>query len=127
MAKGDFGNKRNSNGFDKRPLDAKKGGRKPSIKNQLKELLLSDGKLKIQAKDVISIEDDGSVIIQIPTQMQLAMKLKQLAMGGKNNVTLNAIKTILEQFDGRPHQTINNVELLKPPIDSMPIIPENEL
>ena len=84
--------------------DPTKGGRKPSIKKQLKELLLQDGQVKIESKQVVGIEEDGSVIIKLPTEMQLAMKLKQLAMSGKNATTLNAIKTIMEQLDGKPNQ-----------------------
>ena len=40
--------------------DPTKGGRKPSIRRQLNELLEQDGKVKINAKQVISIEEDGS-------------------------------------------------------------------
>ena len=87
--------------------DPTKGGRKPSIRNQLKEILLAQGKLKIPAENVLSVEDDGSVIIKMPTEMQLAMKLKQIAMSGKNNNTLKAIQMIMEQIDGKPIQTIN--------------------
>ena len=89
--------------------DPTKGGRKPSIKKQLKELLLQDGQVKIESKQVVSIEEDGSVIIKLPTEMQLAMKLKQLAMSGKNGTTLNAIKTIMEQLDGKPNQQLTQL------------------
>lgn len=81
-------------------------GRKPSIKNQLKKLLESDGKLKIPKEQIISIEPDGAVIIKMPTEMQLAMKLKQIAMGGKNQITLKAIQMIMEQIDGKPKQSM---------------------
>ncbi len=86
--------------------DPTKGGRKPSIRNQLKELLTKNGKLKVAKENIISIEHDGSVIIKMPTEMQLAMKLKQIAMGGKNNNTLKAIQMIMEQIDGKPKQSI---------------------
>lgn len=88
----------------------KSNGRKPSIRNQLKTLLKSDGKLKIPNENVLSIEEDGSVIIKMPTEMQLAMKLKQIAMGGKNNNTLKAIQMIMEQIDGKPKQTFELTE-----------------
>ena len=41
-----FGDKINTNGFDKRPEDAKKGGRKPKIYTQLKELGYSKDDIK---------------------------------------------------------------------------------
>lgn len=121
-----FGNKINTNGFDKNPQNI--GNRKPSIKKQLETLLDANGTLKIDAKNVVSIEEDGSVIIQVPTQMQLAMHLQRLAMSGKNNVSLNALKLILEQFDGKAPQTINtNLDMLGPPIQGLPLIDHESL
>lgn len=106
----------------------KNRGRKPSIKKQLETLLDANGTLKIDAKNVVSIEEDGSVIIQVPTQMQLAMHLQRLAMSGKNNVSLNALKLILEQFDGKAPQTINtNLDMLGPPIQGLPLIDHESL
>lgn len=89
--------------------DPTKGGRKPSIKKQLKLLALSDGAIKFPPEQVKTIHKDGSVTLIIPTEIQLAMKLVSIAMSGKNNTTLNAIKTIMEHFDGKPVQPIENV------------------
>lgn len=86
--------------------DPTKGGRRPSIRNQLKELLEKDGKVKINAKQVISIEGDGSVIIKLPTEMQLAMKLQQWALSKRGNDSIKAIQMIMEQIDGKPLQEI---------------------
>lgn len=106
--------KANTNGFDKRPEDAKKGGRKPSIKNQLKDLLKADGQVTIPAKQVIRINDDGSVLMKLPTEMQLAMKLNSIAMSGKNANTLKAIQMIMEQIDGKADQNIKIENQAKP-------------
>lgn len=101
-----LGDKAGSNGFDKNPQNARKGGRKVSVRKQLEELLEKEGRVKIEAKQVISIEEDGSVIIKLPTEMQLAMKLSQLAMGNKSN-NIKAIQMIIEQIDGKPRQPLD--------------------
>ena len=94
--------------------DNTKGGRKPSIKNQLKELMMQEGKMKIPKESVISINDDGSVIIKLPTQIQLAMKINQIAMSSKAN-NIRALQMILEQFDGKPKQSFDfNDDTIKP-------------
>ena len=82
----------------------KENGRKPSIKKQLLELMESEGKLKIEAKNVININDDGSIIIKLPTEMQIAMKLKQWAMSKRGTDSIKAIQMIMEQIDGKPKQ-----------------------
>ena len=96
--------------------DATKGGRPISIKAQLKDLLESEGNLTIPAKQIISINDDGSVVMKVPTQMQLAMKLQSWAMSKKGGDSLKAIQMIMEQVDGKPKQevesTINAVQPL---------------
>lgn len=100
--------------------DPTKGGRKPSIRRQLNELLEQDGKVKINAKQVISIEEDGSVIIKLPTEMQLAMKLQQWALSKKGNDSIKAIQMIMEQIDGKPTQPIDqNLSVEKPIIISL--------
>lgn len=96
----------NTNGFQKNPQNINKKGRPASIKNKLKEILLANGQLKIPAKDIISIEEDGSVILKVPTQMQIALRLKQLAMGKATSTTIKAIQMIMEQIDGKPKQTV---------------------
>jgi acylphosphatase len=102
-----FGDNINTNGFDKNPENAVKGGRKPSIKKQLIELLESDGEIKIEPDGVVSIENDGSVIIKVPTEMQIAMKLKQWAMSKKGNDSIKAIQMIMDQIDGKAKNSID--------------------
>ena len=85
----------------------KNRGRKPSIKKQLLELMESEGKLIIEAKNVININEDGSIIIKVPTEMQLAMKLKQWAMSKRGTDSIKAIQMIMEQIDGKPKQEID--------------------
>ena len=109
-------------GFDKKPENINRNGRPISIKNQLKELLLNEGELPIPASSLIKeIEKDGIkyYIFKIPTQNALAMRLLSIAMS-KNTSGFNALKLLLETFDGRATQPIdhdineNLKELLKP-------------
>lgn len=84
-----------------------KNGRKPSIRKQLQELLDNDGEVIVSAKDVIKINDNGDVVIKIPTEMKLAMKLFKMATKGNNHTTLKAMQMIMEQIDGKPKQSMD--------------------
>jgi hypothetical protein len=103
MPKGDFGGRRNTNGFDKNPENINKKGRPPSIRKEIVKLLDGDGGLYVPAGSVESINEDGSVIVRIPNPSQFAMKLFQLAMKGN----LKALQMVLEQVDGKPTQQTN--------------------
>lgn len=104
--------------------DPTKGGRPVSIRNQLKDLLEAEGNVTMPANQVVKINEDGSVILKLPTQMQLAMKLSSWAMSKRGNDSLKAIQMIMEQIDGKPNQTfdgefkgeLNIVRMLKPQI-----------
>lgn len=109
-----FGDKINSNGLDKNKQNINKEGRPPSIKRELKELLAKQGKIKVDAKQVVSIEEDGSVIIKLPTEMQLAMKLQQWALSNKGMNSLKAIQMIMEQIDGKPQQEVSLTHVEQP-------------
>jgi hypothetical protein len=85
--------------------DPTKGGRPVSIKVQVKDLLESEGNLTIPANQVVAINEDGSVVMKVPTQMQIAMKLQSWAMSKKGNDSLKAIQMIMEQIDGKPKET----------------------
>lgn len=87
--------------------DPTKGGRNPSIRKQLKELLASDGVITIPKGQIVSVNEDGSVAMKVPTEYQLALKLKSIAMGKNTHTnTLKAIQIIMEQVDGKPTQVI---------------------
>jgi len=86
--------------------DPTKGGRPVSIRNQLKDLLEADGNVTMPANQVLKINDDGSVVLKLPTQMQLAMKLSSWAMSKRGNDSLKAIQMIMDQIDGKPLQAI---------------------
>ena len=93
--------------------DPTKGGRPVSIRAQLKDLLEAEGNVTMPASQVVKINDDGSVILKLPTQMQMAMKLSSWAMSKKGNDSLKAIQMIMEQIDGKPVQpNENRVEVL---------------
>ena len=97
----------NTNGFDKRPEDATKGGRNPSIRKQLSELMRSDGVYTIPSSQVLKINDDGSVEVDIPTSDQLSFKLIEWANSSKGSDSLKALQMIIEQIDGKPKQDID--------------------
>lgn len=86
--------------------DPTKGGRPVSIRNQLKNLLEQDGKITIPANQIEKINEDGSVVMKLPTQDQLAMKLISWAMSKKGNDSIKAIQMVMEQIDGKPKQEV---------------------
>lgn len=102
------GGNKNINGNDGKRFSStyqpKNAGRKPSIRNQLKAVLEADGQLTIPAGDVVEVNEDGSVTIKVPTEMQLAVKLSTIASSSKANEALKAIQMIMEQIDGKPKQ-----------------------
>lgn len=83
------------------------GGRPISIRNQLKDLLEAEGQVTMPANQVLKINEDGSVILKLPTQMQLAMKLSSWAMSKKGNDSLKAIQMIMDSIDGKAVQPID--------------------
>ena len=87
--------------------DPTKGGRPVSIRAQLKDLLEAEGNVTMPANQVVKVNDDGSVVLKLPTQMQLAMKLSSWAMSKKGNDSLKAIQMIMEQIDGKPKQELS--------------------
>ena len=101
-------------GFDKRPENINKKGRPPSIKNELKSILLKDGELPIP-KNALMRETETHYFFKLPTQEALAMKLVSMAMS-KNANTFNALKLLLETFDGKAKQEIDQK------IDTQPTI-----
>jgi len=96
--------------------DPTKGGRPVSIRNQLKDLLEAEGNVTMPANQVVKVNEDGSVVLKLPTQMQLAMKLSSWAMSKKGNDSLKAIQMIMEQIDGKPKQDVEvTTNKKKPP------------
>lgn len=102
--------KAGSNGFDKRPKDRVKGGRKPSIRKSIVKLMNKDGFMEIPAKQVHLVKEDGSVVVKIPTDQQLALKLTNMAMSGRGNEAINAIKLLREDVDGKAVQKVQVVD-----------------
>lgn len=83
--------------------------RPASIREQLKKLLNSGGKLTIDAQQVVQINEDGSVVINVATETQIAMKLSNWALSKKGTDSLKALQMIMEQVDGKPTHTIEAV------------------
>jgi len=101
-----FGDKINTNGLDKNKGNINREGRPVSIRGQIKELLEDDGQLTIPASQIVTTKEDGSVVVKVPTQTQIALKLQWWAMSKKGNDSLKAIQMIMEQVDGKPMQEI---------------------
>jgi len=97
-----------------------------SIRTQLKEILRQEGSIKIPSEQVIRIDDDGSVVITAPTQMQIAMKLSSWALGKGGSNSLKAIQMIVEHIDGKPNQTIIQTSNDVKPIVTRRIEPKKE-
>lgn len=76
-----------------------------SIKNEVRKFLEVNGRYRIEAKDVIEINEDGSVDVRMTKKEAIAKKILKIASKGSNSTTLNAIKMLIEHFDGKPIQT----------------------
>lgn len=114
MAIENFGDKVNTNGFEKNPENINREGRPASIKSDLKRILESEGNIIIPANEVVNINEDGSVILKLPTQMQLAMKLSSWALSKRGNNSLKAIKMITDLIDGKPDIRMEHSIKLEP-------------
>jgi len=112
----------NTNGFDKNPQNINKKGQPVSIRAQLKDLLEADGNVRIPARQVIKVHDDGSVTLKLPTQMQLAMQLSSWAMSKKGTDSLKAIQMIMETIDGKPDQSVDHTTGGEKLINKMEVI-----
>lgn len=103
--KGNITDEDRTGGFDKNPQNINKKGRPPSIRNQIKKLLAESGKIRIPQDQIVTKHQDGSVTINVPNDLKVAMKLEQWAMSGKEKASIGAIKIMLDQTDGPPVQT----------------------
>ena len=95
--------------------DNTKGGKRPSIRNQLIALMEQEGRLKIPKSQILSIEKDGSIVIKLPKQEQIAMKLVQWSLTNKGLDSLKAIQMITEHIDGKPKQEIEQTNVTVEP------------
>ena len=97
----------NTAGFQVNPQNNNKKGPPVSIRNQLKQILMSDGSIKIKPEHVKKINDDGSVEVIMPKKDMVAMKLMQWALSNKGNDSIRAIQLVMEHLEGRPAQSLN--------------------
>jgi hypothetical protein len=103
---------RGTGDFRKNPNNINRKGRPISIKNQLKQLLAKNGELAIPAENFkrkVTKEGKEFYIFKIPTQEALAAKLITMAMS-KNSNGFHALKLLLETFDGKAKQEIEQKE-----------------
>lgn len=89
--------------------DPRKGGRKKSLRKDLRNILDQDGKMRIKVKDVVNTEENGDVIIRIPKNEALMLKLVKIAMGKTSN-NVRAIQMIMEHLEGKPTQLFEFME-----------------
>jgi len=105
------GNK-TGNGFDKNPQNINRKGRPVSLKKRFKELHGDfDGTIWIdKAQTTERTTEDGKVQIglKLNSMDSIILKLDKLISCGKDNVSLNAIKFLWEQLDGKAKQTVEN-------------------
>ncbi len=105
-----FKGKQNTNGLDKNPQNIDKSGRGASIKTQIGKLFANDGALTIEAKDVLSINKNGSVTIKLATEEQAAMQYLKWAFSDTPKGA-DMLHRLQEMLDGKPKQQIDaNVE-----------------
>ena len=94
--------------------DPTKGGRPLSFKSRYKELYEQDeGVIWVSEDVVLERTKDGKKQIGLPLQKKdhIIAKLDRLIMVGKDAVSLNAIKFIWEQIDGKPKQEVDVTRL----------------
>ena len=94
-------------GFDKNPQNINKKGRGPSLKRALREMLEQEGELVIEKKNVIAVNEDGSVRIKIPDEGLIILKLKQWLMSKNPTASMKAIQLAFDYIDGKPHQSLS--------------------
>lgn len=99
--------------FSTHPENINRNGAPISIRKEIKQLLASDGKMRIEWKNVEKIVQDEYIEVIIPKKDMIAMKLFHWAMSKKGNDSTKAIQMIIEHIDGRPHQT-TSVDINEP-------------
>ena len=106
-----FGDKINSNGFDKKPENINRNGQPLSFKADYRKILESNnGIIWRNEEDLIIEEKNGKKRIgfQLTKVETILAKLDELIMNPKNDkISLDAIKFIWEQIDGKPKQEID--------------------
>ena len=92
------------NGFENNPNNINTKGRPHSPTHQLKKLLTGENEYLIPL-DRVEITDEGVKLI-LPTSMDLAAVLMDIAMNGKGSTQLKAIEMIIDRVDGKAKQPI---------------------
>lgn len=102
-----FGDKINSNGFDKNPDNINRKGRRISLKTEYARLSQDDRPVVWVLEEELEFRDNkGTPEVGLPLSpvQALLVKLNGIATNGKDADALNAIKFIWEQFDGKAKQ-----------------------
>lgn len=69
--------------------------------------MAQDGAIRIPKQQIIRIDEEtGDVVLKLPTDKQLAMKLVGMAMNGNNANTARALAMVMEQVDGKAPQKV---------------------
>lgn len=106
-----FGEKANTNGFDKRKEAINRKGAPISFKKQYRKLLEDDtgGLMWIDEANVETREKEQGgkeYGFKLSRAVTLLTRLDQLATGKNDRVALDAIKFLWEQIDGKASQDI---------------------
>lgn len=99
-----FGKNINTAGFNVNKENINRNGRPLSMKRQLQKIAINEGELPIPKSQIIK-ETDDQIIVKIPTLYAMALRLVNMAMSKGSN-SFNALKLILETFDGKATQSI---------------------
>ena len=113
-----FGDKVNTNGFDKNPKNINKSGRPISFKRTYKEIQEdSDSVLWIDAKNIqrrtIAMEEGmvEQIGITLSPVEKLLLRLDELTSSRNDRTAFAAIRFIWEQFDGKSMHKIEHQEV----------------
>ena len=99
--------------------DPTKGGRPLSFKTRYKEIYeQNDAVIWLPQSAVLERTKNGINEIGLPLQKsdQILAKLDRLIANGKEGISLNAIKFIWEQIDGKPRETVDITQFIEQPL-----------
>lgn len=102
-----FGDAINTNGFDKRPEDATKGGRKPKIYTQLKDLGYSKDDIRACFGELVFYKEcDLELLLEDENMPVISKVVAKALLVAVNSGDMSRIKDILEYSLGKPKQEI---------------------
>ena len=113
MSKHDnFGDKANTNGFDKNPDNINRNGAPVSFRSRFKEMIKTEESVIWVNEDQVEIktDDQGKVIygVKFHGEDAIVASIMSIAKSKKNlRVALDALKFLWEQVDGKAVQAVD--------------------